>query len=126
MRKKGTKTRSQRRAEYFPLKKSIRKGDAAMIMAGSVTSFCDFEKDLCLKQEFSTYKYQLIIIYKKEYIQICKQAGFQENFTKNYLLYFLTFLKHLKFAHPLTIKNEEIRNFLIQLNKKDYSKNTIN
>lgn len=73
-----------------------------------------------------TYKYQLVVIYKEEYLQICKQAGFQENSTKNYLSYFLTFLKHFKFVHPLTIKNEDIRTFLIQLNKKNYSKNTIN
>ena len=84
------------------------------------------------EQQIKTYtyniinKYQLVTIYKEEYLQICKQAKLQENSTKNYLSYFLTFLKHFKFVHPLTISNKEIRNFLIEINKKEYSKNTIN
>jgi len=71
-------------------------------------------------------KYQLVDIYKKEYIQICKSDGLKENTTKNYLSYFLTFLKHFKFIHPLAISNEQIRDFLIKCNKSEYSKNTIN
>ena len=73
-----------------------------------------------------TDKYQLVDIYIKEYIQICEQAKLEKSSTKNYLSYFLTFLKHFKFVHPLTITNEQIRTFLIELSKGKYSKNTIN
>ena len=71
-------------------------------------------------------KFQLTDIYKKEFIQICYRANIKENSAKNYLSYFLTFLKHFNFIHPLIIKDEQIRKFLIKLNKSDYSKNTIN
>ena len=40
-------------------KKSPRKGDAAMIMGVTYASFCDFEKELCLKLEFNKYCLQL-------------------------------------------------------------------
>ncbi|MBN1251929.1 MAG: tyrosine-type recombinase/integrase [Bacteroidales bacterium] len=70
-------------------------------------------------------KYQLIDIYKKEYKFICMKAEMQESSTKNYLSYFLTFLKEFNFVHPLTISNEQIRLFLLKLNKDTYSKNTV-
>ncbi len=73
-----------------------------------------------------TGKYRLIDIYKKEYNYICVKAEIQENSAKNYLSYFLTFLKEFNFGHPLSISNEQIRLFLLKLNKSEYSKNTVN
>jgi len=71
-------------------------------------------------------KYNLTELYKKEFLQICEIAEMQENTTKNYLGYFLTFLKNFDFAHPLTVSNEQIRQFILKISKLKYSKNTVN
>lgn len=73
-----------------------------------------------------TTEYRLINLFKEEYLQICKIIKLKESSTKNYLSYFLTFLKKFNFQHPLSITNEEISLFLVELNKGSYSKNTIN
>ena len=72
-------------------------------------------------------KRQLVAIYQKEYTQICISSGnLKENSIKNYLSYFLSFLKHFDFIHPQTVSNEQIRSFILSLNKGKYSKNTVN
>ncbi len=73
---------------------------------------------------FSNGKY--IDIYKIEYKNICKLAELANNSANNYTSYFITFLKDFNFVHPLSIQNEEIRKFVIKLNKENYSKNTVN
>jgi len=71
-------------------------------------------------------KHKLTCIYKADYILICNKLNLSESSQKNYLSYFLTFLKNFEFAHPLTITNEQIRIFLLDKSKNGYSKNTIN
>ena len=73
-----------------------------------------------------TEKYKLIDLFKEEYLLICNLAKLKESSAKNYLSYFLTFLKKNNFVHPLSITNKEIQLFLVELNKATYSKNTIN
>ena len=68
----------------------------------------------------------LIELYRKEFEQICKIIGYKNNTLENYTSYFLTYLKYFNFRHPLSISNEEIRKFILEINKKGYSKNTIN
>lgn len=73
-----------------------------------------------------TKKYRLIELYKVEYTQICKELELEQSTTKNYVSTFLTFLKNFDFVHPLTISTIKIRQFLLELTKNEFSKNTIN
>jgi len=52
-------------------------------------------------------KYNLTELYKKEYLQICEIAEMQESTTKNYLSYFLTFLKKGE-QLPIILNNKEL------------------
>ena len=76
--------------------------------------------------DFISRKYNLSELYKAEYTKICELGGMSRHTTKNYSSFFLSFLKYYGFKHPLLISNEEIRNFLLQKTKANYSKNTIN
>ena len=84
------------------------------------------QKDIKLSIYSILGKYKMLSIYKKEYEHICLSANLKANSCKNYLSYFLTFLKYYNFIHPLNINEEQIKDFILNLNKNNYSKNTIN
>jgi len=93
-----------------------------------------FEKQ---KQPYSTAEIEILIskiiqhftieeIYYKTFAEAFKQIDFEYTTQKNYRNSFLQFLRHFDFRSPATITYDEIRQFILYLNRKpDTAKNTI-
>ena len=88
---------------------------------------CAFEPNEIEKHFYRiANKHKFTDIYITEFSSIGRMCEFEDSTIKNYLSYFLTFLKNFGFVHPHTISNEQIKAFLLKLNKGKYSKNTVN
>jgi len=88
-----------------------------------ITSNKIFEKVIRI-----TSYYKIVDVYRTLYTNALNQTDFADTTKKNYLSYFLSFLKYFNFKHPSLIKDDELKQYNKHLSKytENHQNNSLN